>query len=74
MPAETMITILAVTLMATAWALWLLPVGTCSECPHCRISRLAQEREADDAVGRLYGIPLCQSCGRHHPKGDPHRT
>lgn len=73
MPAETMITILAVTLMGTAWALWMLPVGTCGQCAHCRFEKLAKEREADAAVSRLYGVPLCASCGRHHAKGEEHR-
>ena len=36
MPAETIIAILSATLLATGWALWLLPVGTCGDCPHCR--------------------------------------
>ena len=40
MPADTMISILAATLLATGWALWLLPIGRCQECPHCRAERL----------------------------------
>ena len=66
MPAETIISVLAATLLATGWALWLLPVGTCAECPRER---------ADEAVaGRIYGIPLCPACGRHHARGENHRT
>ena len=37
MPAETMISVLAMTLLGTGWALWMLPVGKCRECPHCRV-------------------------------------
>jgi hypothetical protein len=74
MPAETMIAILAATLLATGWALWLLPVGTCNQCAHCRVEKLAKEREAEAQVSRIYGIPLCQSCGRHHARGEDHRV
>jgi hypothetical protein len=73
MPAETIISILAATLLATGWALWLLPVGTCAECAHCQQERVAKERATEAQVSRIYGIPLCQACGRHHPRGEPHR-
>ncbi len=74
MPAETMISVLAATLLATGWALWLLPVGTCAQCAHCRAEKLASDREADVRVSRVYGIPLCQACGRHHQRGEDHRV
>ena len=72
MPAATMISILAATLLATGWALWLLPVGNCSECPHCRAERLGRERADQARTARYYSIPLCQSCGRHHLPEEPH--
>jgi len=74
MPAETMISVLAVTLLGTGWALWMLPVGTCRECPHCRVEKLAKERDNEAQVSRIYGIPLCPACGRHHRPEEPHRT
>ncbi|TME10777.1 MAG: hypothetical protein E6I65_07940 [Chloroflexi bacterium] len=74
MPADTIIALLATTLLATGWALWLLPVGTCAECPHCRAEKLAHERADEARAGRLYGIPLCPACGRHHARGEKHRT
>jgi len=74
MPAETMISILATTLLATGWALWLMPVGSCSECPHCRAEKLARQRSDEVRTGRYYGIPLCPNCGRHHSPEDGHRT
>lgn len=74
MPAETMIAILAATLLATGWALWLLPVGTCAQCEHCRFEKLARERETEAQVGRIYGIPRCPACGRHHQRGEDHRA
>jgi len=74
MPAETMISVLAVTLLGTGWALWMLPVGTCRECPHCRVEKLAKERETEAQVSRIYGVPMCSGCGRHHRPEEPHRT
>jgi hypothetical protein len=73
MPAEGMISILAATLLATGWALWLMPVGTCSECAHCRAERVAKARASEAQLSRAYGIPLCRSCGRHHASGEEHR-
>ena len=74
MPAETMISILATTLLATGWALWLLPVGRCKECPHCRAEKLARQRADEARTSSFYGIPRCPSCGRHHQPEDGHRT
>ena len=74
MPAATMIYILGATLLAAGWALWLLPVGTCSECPHCRAEKLARQRADEARTSSFYGIPRCPSCGRHHQPEDGHRT
>lgn len=74
MPAETMISLLATTLLLTGWALWVLPVGTCSQCAHCRAEKLAKERDTEAEVSRIYGIPMCPACGRHHQRGEDHRT
>jgi hypothetical protein len=74
MPAETMISILAATLLATGWALWLMPVGMCPYCPHCRAEVVARQRTAEARTGSYYGIPLCPACGRHHQPEDGHRT
>lgn len=73
MGAETVISLLAATLLATGWALWLLPVGKCKECPHCQMEQVARERETEAQAGRFYGIPICPACGRHHAPGEPHR-
>jgi len=69
-----MISLLAVTLLATGWALWMLPVGTCSQCAHCRIEKLARERETEAQTSRIYGIPLCPVCGRHHRREEDHHV
>ena len=73
MAAETVISLLAATLIATGWALWLLPVGTCKQCTHCQAEKLARQRATEAQAGRLYGIPICQACGRHHVPGESHR-
>ena len=73
MPAEVMISILGATLLAAGWALWALPIGTCAQCAHCRMEKLAKDRESEAQVSRVYGLPLCQACGRHHQRGDAHR-
>ena len=73
MGPDTVISLLAATLLATGWALWLLPVGRCSQCSHCQLERLAKERETEARASRVYGIPLCPSCGRHHAPGERHR-
>jgi hypothetical protein len=73
MTPETFISILALTLLATAWLLWLMPVGTCAQCAHCRVEKLAREREHDGQVGRVYGTPFCPVCGRHHGREEEHR-
>ena len=76
MAPETMISILAATLLATGWALWLLPVGTCAQCAHCRIEKLAREREHEAQTSRIYGTPapLCPVCGRHHRREEDHQV
>lgn len=68
-----MVPILALTLLLAAFVLWRLPVGTCSECVHCRMERLAKEREDEEHAASFYGIPLCRSCGRYHPPEEAHR-
>jgi len=66
------ITALAITLFGVAAMLRLLPVGTCPECGHCRVERLRQEVELEARSAKLYGIPYCSTCGRHHDPGEDH--
>jgi hypothetical protein len=73
MGAEAVLAIMGATLLATGVLLTRLPIGTCSECPHCRAERVARERDADAQVGRFYGIPICRTCGRHHVPEEGHR-
>jgi hypothetical protein len=74
MPIEAFVAILGASLLFTAWALWLLPVGTCPECAHCRAERLARQRAEEAQASRIYGIPFCATCGRHHDRREGHRT
>ena len=74
MAAETVISVLGATLLAAGWALWQLPVGTCAQCTHCQLEKLAKDRESEAQASRVYGIPLCQACGRHHQRGEDHRV
>lgn len=70
---EGLVTVLAATLIASGFALWRLPVGECAQCSHCTARKLAQERETEVQASRVYGIPYCPSCGRHHTREQPHR-
>lgn len=74
MPADAVVSILALTLFATGGVLARLPVGTCRECAHCQAERQAAERDAEARISRYLGIPICRSCGRHHVPEDEHRT
>jgi hypothetical protein len=69
---DTMISILAVTLIGAAALLARLPVGTCRECPHCRLEQLAKDREQRLLAERL-GDPFCAGCGRHHQPDEDHQ-
>ncbi len=73
MGAETVILILGATLLASGALLARLPVGTCSQCVHCRAERVARERAAEAQVGRLYGIQTCEACGRTHGRDEAHK-
>ena len=70
---ETLVTVLAATLIVTGFAIGRLPVGECAQCTHCAARKLAQERETEVQASRIYGIPFCASCGRHHTREQPHR-
>lgn len=73
MPAETLVPLLATTLLATGVILARLPVGQCAHCPHCAAEQLAKEREIETRASRFYGIPMCPACGGHHTREEPHR-
>lgn len=73
MGAETVIAVLGAALLATGVLIASLPIGTCSECAHCRAEKVAREREAEAQIGRFYGIPICRTCGGHHVPEEGHR-
>jgi hypothetical protein len=69
---STLNVVLGVALLAMGGILYLLPVGTCSECAHCRLVRLQRERDLEERAARFYGIPQCPACGRHHDPREDH--
>jgi len=68
----SLITILAVALLGVGVVLYLLPVGTCPQCAHCKLARVERELELEARSARFYGIPLCSACGRHHDPREDH--
>jgi hypothetical protein len=71
-PAESFISVLAVTLLGTAGLLSMLPVGTCAHCNHCRMEKLERERQHQLQAGGAVGVPYCSACGRHHRPDQDH--
>lgn len=70
---QTIISILGFTLLGTAGLLWFLPVGTCAQCAHCKLEKLARQRERELEAGRSYSSGFCGVCGRHHRPDEEHR-
>jgi RNase P subunit RPR2 len=71
---QTVIAILGLTMVGTASLLSLLPVGTCSQCNHCRLEQLARQRARELDTSRSYAVAFCAVCGRHHRPDEEHRT
>jgi hypothetical protein len=71
--AQTVISILGLTMLGTAGLLALLPVGTCSQCSHCRLEKLSRQREHELNAGRSVSASFCSVCGRHHRADEDHR-
>jgi hypothetical protein len=71
--SEAVISILGFTMIGVAGLLRLLPVGTCSECPHCRLARFERERERGVDGARSMTASFCAVCGRHHRPDEDHQ-
>jgi hypothetical protein len=71
--AQSVISILGLTMLGTAGLIALLPVGTCAQCSHCRLEKLARQRERELDAGRAVGAAFCSVCGRHHRADEDHR-
>jgi hypothetical protein len=71
--AQTVVSILGLTMLGTAGLLALLPVGTCSECNHCRLEKLSRKKEHELQTDRSYSAAFCPVCGRHHRADEEHR-
>jgi hypothetical protein len=69
---ESVISILAMTLLGTGALLSRLPIGTCRECPHCRLEKLARERARLPEISQAYSAPFCAVCRRHHRVDEDH--
>ena len=70
---ETLVTLLATTLIGTSLFLWKLPVGECTQCAHCQSEKAARARDEELRASRFYGIPYCAVCQRNHTSEEPHR-
>ena len=69
---DAVISILGTSLIAIAGLLYVLPVGTCSECGHCRLARLTRQRERELEASRSAGTALCPICRRNHRPDEDH--
>jgi hypothetical protein len=69
---ESVISILAMTLLGAGALLSRLPIGTCRECQHCQLEKLARERRHATETAQAYGAPFCAVCGRHHRADEDH--
>jgi hypothetical protein len=72
MEPQSVISVLAVSLIGVAGLIWRLPVGTCPECTHCRVARLEKERQAQ-LQRESVGAPFCAVCGRRHESNEDHK-
>jgi hypothetical protein len=69
---ETVISLLGTSLIAIAGLLYVLPVGTCSECGHCKLAKLTRKHERELEASRSVDAPVCRTCGRTHRTGEDH--
>ena len=75
MEAMTVVALAAWFLMGIGLLVSRLPVGTCTECDHCRAVKARQDYERaldrDNDLKRLYGVGRCARCGQYHRIGGP---
>lgn len=70
--ANTVISVLGLTLVGVAGLIGMLPIGTCANCTHCRLEKLAKERHQQTESGRFQRVPFCMICGRYHRSDEDH--
>lgn len=70
---QVIISILGLSMLGTAGLLALLPVGTCSQCGHCRLEELSRQKQRELQADRSVGTAFCAVCGRHHRADEEHR-
>lgn len=69
---DAVISILGTSLVAIAGLLYVLPVGTCSECGHCKLAKLTRQHERELQASRSAAGPMCPICGRNHRSDEDH--
>lgn len=67
---EAVISVLGTCLIGVAGLLYFLPVGTCSECAHCKLEKLTRHHQRELEGNR--SAPFCTVCGRHHRPDEEH--
>ena len=68
---DAFISMLGTSLIALAGLLYLLPVGTCTECGHCKLAKLTRQREREMRAASG-GVPRCPICDRNHQPDEDH--
>lgn len=61
-------------MVGVAGLLSFLPVGTCSECSHCRLAKLSRQHERELDGARSLSTSFCPVCGRYHRADEDHRS
>jgi hypothetical protein len=71
---QSVVSVLAVTLLGTAGLLSMLPIGTCNQCSHCRLEKLERERKHElQRESASIGGTFCVTCGGRHRPNEDHR-
>ena len=71
---QTVISILGFTMVGIAGLLSFLPVGSCAQCTHCQLEKLAHKRGQEIDGARSLSTSFCAICGRHHRADEDHRS
>jgi hypothetical protein len=68
----TVVYLLGLAFVGIGGLISMLPVGSCAQCAHCRMERLAKERQRQTETGRFLRVPFCMVCGRYHRSDEDH--
>lgn len=70
----TMIGAFGLIFIGIGWIIWMMPIGECEECPHCRRTRLERFRKDDaelDSRRNQEARRPTQDIGREEGPEDP---